>query len=137
MYLHSVPVMKAVISADIILEPRNIVIYYSPLIKAVISLPIPLFSSLPLKPFPPLPSPPSPTYHFILLSYPLVNFLHDPSQMPFALSFCPSLLSCYFPLCLSLFALLSCLSPCTFFFSLSFSSHCFISCLYYPLWFNK
>lgn len=36
-YLHSVPVMMAVISTDIILEPRNIVIYYSPLIKGVIS----------------------------------------------------------------------------------------------------
>lgn len=62
-YLHSVPEMKAVIFADIILEPRNIVIYYTPLIKAVISLSFPLLLYLPLKPSL-LYLPILPTYHF-------------------------------------------------------------------------
>lgn len=80
--------MKAVISADIILEPRNTVIYYSPLIKASISLSVPLLSSLPLKASPP----PSPSFtHLSLhtLSHPLVNFLHDPSYMPLFFLFLP------------------------------------------------
>lgn len=88
MYLHSVPEMKAVISADIILEPRNTVIYYSPLIKASISLSVPLLSSLPLKASPP----PSPSFtHLSLhtLSHPLINFLHDPSYMPLLFLFLP------------------------------------------------
>lgn len=89
------PEMKAVISADIILEPRNTVIYYSPLIKAAISLSVPLLSSLPLKASPP----PSPSFTHLSLhtvSHALVNFLHDPSYMPFF--FCPSLLFCCFHL---------------------------------------
>lgn len=95
--------MKAVIFADIILDPRNIVIYYSPLIKAVISLP-----HLPL---PPLISPSetlsssiSPSnhlqYHFILL----LNIPSPPFAPFLILSFCFAVI---FPLYLSISSLLS------------------------------
>lgn len=74
----AVPEMKAVISADIILERRNTVVYYSPLIKSV------RLSSLP---------PPSPSLYPLATSHPpLVNFLHHPSYMFFfALPLFPSL----------------------------------------------
>lgn len=103
LYLHSVPEMRAVIFADIILEPRNIVIYYSPLIKAAISLSIPPLLSLPLKSF--LPSSISPFNPLHTLSYPLVNFLHDPSSKLNTLSLCPSLLSNFIPLFLNILTL--------------------------------
>lgn len=93
-YLQNLPKMRAVIFADIILEPRNIVIYYSPLIKAAISLSVPLLSSLPLKPFPPL-SPPFNHLSLHTFSHPLVNFQNDLSYMHFTVSFCPSLLSSF------------------------------------------
>lgn len=72
----AVPKMKAVISADIILERRNTVVYYSPLIKSV------RLSSLP---------PPSPSLYPLATSHPpLVNFLHHPSYMFFFFFFLPS-----------------------------------------------
>lgn len=134
-YLHSVPEMKAVIFADIILEPRNIVIYYSPLIRSVISLSILLLSSLPLKPFPPL-SPLLPTYHFILVLIPLLTFSMSPLLTPFTLYFSPHLPSYYFPFCLSPCPLLSFPSH-IFNFSLSFYGQCLLLCLCSPIWFNK
>lgn len=135
-YLHSVPVMKAVIFADIILEPRDIVIYYSPLIKAVISLSVPLLSSLPLKPFLPSLSPLLPTYHFILCLIPLLTSSMTPLicllLFPFVL-LCSPVMS----LCFSLFPLLSHLYLCSVFFSLSFLLSVFHLRLYSPIWFNK
>lgn len=80
--------MKAVISADVILEPVNTVIYYSPLIKAAVSPPS-------------IAPPPLGFTHLSLhtLSDPLVNFLFDPSNPP-PLSLCRAPVvpvSSYFP----------------------------------------
>lgn len=82
-YLHSVPVMKAVIFADIILEPRNSVIYYSPLIKTVISLSIPLPLTSPSETFSSssCPSPP------FLLYTSFANFQHVPFPKSFGVTF--------------------------------------------------
>lgn len=79
-YLQNVPMMKAIIFADIILEPRNIVIYYSPLIKAIIlSSPS---SHLLWNPF--LPHFPFISHHLIYFSFFHLNSLYVLFLTPFA-----------------------------------------------------